>query len=240
VAAILMPMLSHMEYRKTLLYVGGLVLAMGGPITVFSGTDFVTGIKRTFSASSAATASAAPQQPVAASSFASPELPSVSSQFPPTASIRSSSATAVDNLPSPSLAEVLNFNATVDWVMRRWSRVSTGLPDLQLQGYRVALVTGTSMADVAGSLTYYFNSQQRLQRITLRGTTGDPSALVALLSGHFGFTRRLTNDPGVVLYEKVDSNNKSAGTLKIRSARLIKANQPYTRFEVDLAVDRPE
>jgi hypothetical protein len=135
---------------------------------------------------------------------------------------------------------VLNFDATVDWVMRRWPRVSTGLPDLQLQGYRVALVTGTSLTDLAGSLTYYFNPRQQVQRIAFRGTTGDPSALVALVTGQFQFARRLTNDPGVVLFEKVDSSNHSAGALKIRSARVIKANQPYTRFEVDLAVDRPE
>ena len=122
-------------------------------------------------------------------------------------------------MPSPSLAEVLRFDVTVDWVMQRWPRVSTGLPYLQLQGYRVPLVTGTGVADLAGSLTYYFNAQQQVQRITFRGTTGDPSALVALLAGRYHFARRLTNDPGVVLYEAVDSSNQPAGSLKIRSAR---------------------
>ena len=96
------------------------------------------------------------------------------------------------------------------------------------------------MADVAGSLTYYFNAQQQVQRITLRGTTGDPSALVALLTSRYHFARRLTNDPGVVLYEAVDSSNRPVGSLKIRSATVVKANQPYTRFEVDLVMDRAE
>ena len=239
VAAILMPMHSDMGSKKILLYVGGLFLAMGGPITLFSGTDFVAGMKRAWSASSIATSTTAAQQPGAVSAATTPESSAASSHSVPTASIRPGAGTLTETLPSPSLAEALNFNATVDWVMRRWSRVSTGLPDLQLQGYRVALVTGTSVADVAGSLTYYFNTQQRLQRITLRGTTGDPSALVTLLTGQFHFTRRVTSDPGVVLYETVDSSNQSAGSLKIRSARVIKANQPYTRFEVDLAMDRP-
>jgi hypothetical protein len=110
---------------------------------------------------------------------------------------------------------------------------------LQLQGYRVALVTGTRLPDVAGALTYYFNAAQQVRRITLRGTTGEPSVLVALLTGRYRFVRRLTNDPGVILYEAVDSNDKPTGSLKIHSANVIKASQPYARFEVDLAMDRP-
>lgn len=233
-------MVSDMGPKKILLYVGGLFLAMGGPITLFSGTDFVSGVKRAWSGISPGAATATVQQPETGPSAATPEPAAVASHFAPTASIRSSPGTLTETLPSPSLAEVLNFNLTVDWVMRRWPRVSTGLPELQLQGYRVPLVTGTSMADVAGSLTYYFNAQQRMQRITLRGTTGDPSALVTLLASQFRFVRRVTNDPGVVLYEAVDSSNQPAGALKIRSARVIKANQPYTRFEIELAMDRPE
>jgi len=109
-----------------------------------------------------------------------------------------------------------------------------------LQGDRAPLVTGTAMADVAGSLTYYFNAQQQVQRITLRGTTGDPSVLVTILTTQHHFTRRLTNDPGVVLYEAVDSGSQPAGTLQIRSANVISASEPRTRFEIDLVMDRAE
>ncbi len=145
-----------------------------------------------------------------------------------------------DGAPSPSLDEVLRFNVSVEWVMQRWPRVSTGLTYLQLQGYRVPLVTGTSLTDVAGSLTYYFNAGQQVQRITFRGTTADPSGLVNLVTSRFHFARRLTNDPGIVLYEAVDADNRLSGTLKIRSAGVVKASQPYTRFVVDLAMDRAE
>ena len=107
---------------------------------------------------------------------------------------------------------MLRFDVTASWVMQHWPRVSTGLPYLQLQGYRVALVTGTRVTDLAGSLTYYFNAQQQVQRITFRGTTGDPSVLVALLAGRYGFARRVMNDPGVVLYEAVDSGNQPIGS----------------------------
>jgi hypothetical protein len=143
-------------------------------------------------------------------------------------------------MPTPSLAEVLRFDVTVEWVMQRWPRVSTGLPYVQLQGYRVPLVTGGSVADVAGSLTYYFNAQQQVQRITFHGTTGDPRVLVGLLTSRYRFTRRLTNDPGVVRYEAVNADMKPTGTLKIRSAQVVRADQPFTRFEVDLVMDRME
>jgi hypothetical protein len=133
---------------------------------------------------------------------------------------------------------VLRFDVTVEWVLRHWPRVSTGLPHLQLQGYRVPVVTGTRATDLAGSLTYYFNAAQQAQRITLRGATGDPSALVAVLTNRHHFTRRLTNDPGLVLYEAVDSSNQPCGTLKIRSANVIRADQPYARFQVDLEINR--
>lgn len=231
-----------MEIKKTLLCVGGLMLATGGPITMFSASDFVGGIKRTWSASPAATATAAPLQPGTAPAFTPPPVvdsPAASSQIQPSPVVPISNS-PTDATPITSLAEVLRFDITVEWVMRRWPRVSTGLPHLQLQGYRVPVITGTSVADLAGSLTYYFNAAQQTQRITLRGTTGDPSALVAVVTNRHHFTRRLTNDPGVVLYEAVDSSNKPTGTLKIRSARVVKSNQPYMRFEVELEMDRAD
>jgi hypothetical protein len=109
-----------------------------------------------------------------------------------------------------------------------------------LQGYRVPLVSGTSLSDVAGSLTYYFNVRQQVQRITLRGSTGDPSILATILVSRYHFARRFTNDPGVVLYEAVDADNRSVGSLKIRSAPVVNTSQPYSRFQIDLVIDRVE
>ena len=129
---------------------------------------------------------------------------------------------------------------TPEWIMRRWPRVSTGLAQLQLQGYRVPLVTGTAETDLAGSLTYYFNSQQRLEQIAFRGSTGDARNLVGLLSGRYHLTRRLTNDPSLALYEAVRSDGRPSSALKIQAAAIIKANQPRERFDVQLVLLRPE
>jgi hypothetical protein len=220
------PILSNMAFKKTLLYLGGLALASSVPIVLVSGPELAAGFKRSWFRSPAAY-----QQPASGTAF--------------TAGAAAASAkpgafsAATDSLPLPSLSEVLRFDVTVEWVMQRWPRVTTGLPYLQLQGYRVPLVTGTAVADVAGSLTYYFNAQQRVERITFHGATGNPSALITILNGQYHFVRRLTNDPGLVLYETVDASNRPAGTAKIRSAKVLKADRPYSRFEVDLMMDRP-
>ncbi len=221
-----MPMLADMGFKKTLICIGGVMLAAGGPISLFSTSDLVSGIKRNWSGSAATTAATSPQLSVPATA------PTVGGLLPVQGS-------TLDSLPTPSLDEVLRFNVTVEWVLQRWPRVSTGLPYLQLRGYRVPLVTGTAIADLAGSLTYYFNAQQQVERITLQGSTGDPSRLVALLGSRYHFARRLTNDPSLVLYEAVDSGNEPAGTLKIRSANVVQASQPRSRFAVELTMDRP-
>jgi len=138
------------------------------------------------------------------------------------------------------LAEVFRFDITPDWILRRWPHVTTGLAQLQLQGYRVVLMTGTAESDLAGALTYYFNAQQRLERITFQGKTGDARNLVAFLTGRLQFSRRLTNDPGLTVYEAVRPNGKPVGGVRIRSAGIVKASEPYTRFDVELALERSD
>ena len=145
----------------------------------------------------------------------------------------------VEGAPVQDLAEILRFDVTSGWVLRRWPRVSTGLAELQLQGYRVPLVTGTSETDLAGSLTYYFNAQQQVQRISFRGTTGDARKLIGLLTTRYKFSRRLTNDPGLFIYEAARPGGEPNSVLKIHSTPVVKSTEPNRRFEVELVVERP-
>jgi hypothetical protein len=216
-----------MGMKKTALYLAGLSLAVGGPASLLSTTDVLTGKKN------ATPAAVAPAQQ-------QPGMPNAATPLLNAQPVGLSGTPSTEATPMPSLAEVLRFDMTVEGILRQWPRVTTGLPYMQLQGYRVPLVTGPALTDVAGALTYYFNARQQVQRITLRGTTGDPSMLVTLLTTRHQFTRRLTNDPGVVLYEVVDSGNQPAGSLKIQSAKVVTAAQPHVRFQVDLMMDRVE
>jgi hypothetical protein len=215
-----------MGIKRHLLYLVIVVLTVGGPIFMFSSHKIMANARKgLFGGQTAA-------DPATVSRDVSQE-----SSVAPVAAMGTNPAVP-QNPAQPTLDEVLRFDVTVEWVMQRWPRVTTGLAHLQLQGYRVPLVTGTKLNDVAGALTYYFNALQQVQRITLRGTTGDPGLLMALLTSRYHFVRRLTSDPGLVVLESVDSSNRLVGTLQIRSASVIQADQPYTRFAFDLTMDR--
>jgi hypothetical protein len=153
--------------------------------------------------------------------------------FEPMANPRTIEGPAAQNL-----AEVIQFDGSPAWVMARWPRVTAGLADLDLQGYRVPLVSGTSQDDLAGSLTYYFDKNQRIARIIFHGSTGDPRKLIALVTSRYSFEPQKTDDPSLTLFQ-AKWNGKPHSELRIRPARVVRANQPYARFEVDLAMKRP-
>ncbi len=134
------------------------------------------------------------------------------------------------------LAEALRFDVTPAWVVRRWPWVSAGLSHLPLNGYRVPLFTGTAEDDLAGALTYYFNSRQQLQRITFQGTTGDAAKLIRLLRSRFQFTRRLADDPTLIRYEAAAGQGPAKSVLDIR---MIRPSDPFHRFDVTLSIERP-
>ncbi len=90
--------------------------------------------------------------------------------------------TPLEGTPTYSLAEVLRLDVTKEWVYQRWARKSTALSELDLYGVRVPLVTGTKLHDLAGSLTFFFAPDGRVQRISFRGRTGDTTQLVELAS----------------------------------------------------------
>jgi hypothetical protein len=139
--------------------------------------------------------------------------------------------------PNLDLAQVFSFDVTPAWVMSQWPRVSASLGDVDLQGYRVPLVSGVSTDDVAGSLSYYFDNQQHVVRITFRGATGDPRKLVHMLSTRFGFRREATEDPSLVMYA-VKWNNEARSELRIRTATVVRSHEGHANFDLELALRR--
>ena len=139
------------------------------------------------------------------------------------------------------LSEVFRFDGvTIDWIMNHWPRATTGLSRPDYQGYRVPLVTGTRLDDLAGSLTYYFYSNQQVQTITFTGSTGDTTRLVRMLTQKYGFQRQLVKDAGLFLYVVPDKNGKFRSTLWIRPAAVLRTDAPYNRFQVEMFLQRPD
>ena len=148
-------------------------------------------------------------------------------------------------LPPPQLAgpvttdlrEVVRLDVTPDWVMQRWSRVTTVLADVNFLGLRVPLVTGSSVDDVAGALTYYFDKQHRVRRVTFHGTTGDETRLVKMMTEHYGFYREPHLGAGMYV---VRWNGKPTSVLRIVHAPVVLSSAPHSQLDVMLEINRPD
>ena len=142
----------------------------------------------------------------------------------------------IEGTPVSDLSEVIRFNITPEWVMQRWPRVTAELSDLDLEGLRVPLVTGTARHDLAGSLTYYFDDRKYVQRITFHGFTADEQPLVELLVKHCVLRPEPTLGRGLYL-AKWSGIPRSA--LWVRHAPVIDASQQFTQLELELELNRP-
>lgn len=140
--------------------------------------------------------------------------------------------------PAVHLEEVFRFDVTKDWIYLRWPRKSTSLANDDLFGIRVPLVTGISIDDLAGSLTYYFNPAGQVQHIAFRGRTGDPQRLVRLLAGRYGLRPQNSPVPGEQLYQ-TRWNGRPQSELRIRPAAVVWSSSPHSTFDVVLALERP-
>ena len=91
--------------------------------------------------------------------------------------------------PSIPLEHLLSFDMTPEWISSNWSRVTTRLSDLDLQGWRVPIARGSGPQAFTGSTTYYFDLHRQVQRILLHGYTVDPSEVVNLATTRFRMHR---------------------------------------------------
>lgn len=217
---------------KWLLAAGGLGMAAGLPVAITSAPDWWTSLA---SGSDSSTESRATVHGHAGAVQAGGAPGSAS------AVVDQADALEIDapRTTTATMAEVFRFDVTVRELMIRWPRISTSLPELNLQGYRVPLVTGPAETDLAGALTYYFNPQQQVQRIVFNGTTGDGRELVRLLRSRYGFTRRITRQPNLFVYEVPVRHGQARSALQLKLAPVLKSNAPHQRFLVTLVIERP-
>ena len=136
------------------------------------------------------------------------------------------------------MAEVFRMDVTPTWIYRRWERKSTQLAELDLHGIRVPLVTGKSVDDLAGSLTYYFNREGKVQRISFYGRTGDPRRLITLMASKYGLRNQQPKVSGEQVYQ-VKWNGRAQSELRIRPAAVMWASVPHASYEVQLELERP-
>ncbi len=139
--------------------------------------------------------------------------------------------------PVGDLREVLRFDISPQWVTERFSRVTTVLADLQLNGLRVPLVTGTDPDDLAGSVSYYFDQSDHLQRVMVHGFTGDPHALISTMTEHYGLQGEPTLEAGV--YTK-RWNGMPVHFVRITRAPIVYSDALHHKFTVFLELNQPD
>ncbi len=138
--------------------------------------------------------------------------------------------------PTVRLEGVLRFDVTPRWVLDNWPHVSTTRISGPLDGLRVPLITGTGASDVVGSLTYYFDHQQQVQRISVDGIAGDDRQVVSIVTRTFELKPEPTAGVGIYLAKW---NGKPTSALWIRRMPVVHANNPYQKFEFALELNRP-
>ena len=133
-------------------------------------------------------------------------------------------------------AEYLRFDIDQEWINTRWNQVSRVPGEDNLNGLRVPLVSGPRPQDVHGSLTYYFDARQQLQRITLRGWTGDGRALIDFVTRGLGMQEQASSGAG--LYS-AGTSGKLKGALRLDVPPQRREDAPTEQFMVLMELTNP-
>lgn len=147
----------------------------------------------------------------------------------------SPNTSALHQLPVVSLAEILRFDITPEWVLARFPRVTTLLSELNLDGLRTPLITGSSPGDLAGTLTYYFDRYKRLQRVSIHATAGDPTRYVMELQQAY----KMSQEPslGGSLYV-IKWNGVPGSVMHISPASVVYSDLNYGRYNLFLELNQ--
>lgn len=145
-------------------------------------------------------------------------------------------AQPLEFLPVTNFEEVFRFDVTQTWIKQRWKRVSTSPGERGLHGLRVALITGTNSWDLHGSLTYYLDASQRVQRITFRGWAGDPAKLVNLLTQRYQFRPQQTHWAGFYIAQ---NKRTPTGGLLMQHPTVIQTDNPVQQIAIVLEINNP-
>jgi hypothetical protein len=167
-----------------------------------------------------------------------PMVPPTSPAVPQLQPGRASSTTLpIAGAQFTSIDQVLRFDVTKEWVYQNWSRKSTGPTDVGLFSVRVPLVMAPRLNGLAGSLTYYFNSDGQVEHISFRGRTGDSTQLVELLTRSYGFERSAA-PTGEQLYQ-VFYRRQVQSELRTHPEAILWSNSPNQSIAVELELARP-
>ncbi len=139
--------------------------------------------------------------------------------------------------PAIPLEQAINFEMTIERILKNWPQVSTGIKEDSLFGYRVPFVSGTNENDITGALTYFFGSDRVLYRIDFKGDTGDAQKLILHLANNFQMRIQNAAEQGVYLFQTPE-DVQAVGELRVLPRTIIHNAHPHQRFELSLQLSR--
>ncbi len=144
---------------------------------------------------------------------------------------------SVVGTPVTDLREVMRFDISPEWVLDRFARVSTVLAEIRLKALRVPIVTGTRVDDLAGTLTYYFDGNDRLQRVSMHGFTGDPERLIGSMTQHYGMSQEPNLEAGVFTKRW---NGMPVHFLRLTRNSVVHSDAFHQKYTVFLELNQPD
>lgn len=166
------------------------------------------------------------------------QKPAVTSQFDAQGRLISASSESlpVTNSTIRDIRQFARFDITPGWVTNNFPRVSTVLANVQMDGLRVPVVTGTGPTDFAGTVDYYFDRVQQVRRIVLEGYCGDPSNLASILLQSYG----LQSEPSLGGHLYVARwNNRVTSLALFQPAPVVTANDAFRKFSIYIELNQP-
>ena len=147
---------------------------------------------------------------------------------------------AVEGSDHRELADVFRFNITPNWVMGQWPRVSTGMSQIQLVGYRVTLVTGIAPDDIAGLADLLLHTPATAAADHVSGHHRRRTKAGRVPDGKIPLRPPRSQRPNPLALRGAGSRRRRAAKRfadPIGRDRL-RADEPYRRFRVNLSIER--
>jgi len=146
------------------------------------------------------------------------------------------SAGPLEFMPITDLSTVFDFDKSVDGIRTGFRRLTLVTAGNGWQGLRTDLVTGTGPNDLHGCITWFFDSQGRMQQISFRGWTGDCGPLKQILADRFLLTAG--GKSGTKETMKLGSWGSTSSAAVFQMPQVIRQDTPQEQFAVMLELNR--
>lgn len=140
-------------------------------------------------------------------------------------------------VPVTNFAEVIRLDANSAWVKSRWDRISVFSTGDGLTAFRCDLVTGVNQGDLHGCLSYFFDRQDKVARISFRGWCGDPTPIRNFATTMWQLEPKNGQSSSVFLAR---SWRITRGALILQNAPIIRRDQPQEQVAVFFEVAAPD